>query len=438
MNNEALDRLRVPAAWALLGAVGAHMLGGLINVFGTGGVGGSVAGNFYSDGSEHFFSPVIIGLILAAVALVVTAPRKSSVNLQIVIIAMVLTGLAALLAVVTLIMGFVWSGELGEMATGFSNLFVVAGQLAVVVFAGLFLLRVLNDPVRVPRSAPQFGQQGFAPQTGAQQSFAPQTGAQQSFAPQAQQGYAPTGGQPAYPQQDWSAQQAQAGYTDPAQQGQAGYTDPGQQAQQGYAADQTQQGYPADQSQQGYTQQQGWPQGQEGYAAGTGQEGYQQGYTATGGQQGYDWQQQAQQPQQDQQQYDWQQGQQGQAGYTDPGRQAQQQGWDPYAQQQGQQHGYTTTGGQPSYGRQYDPSAYGTPAGTEGEQGGDHRQDTPGGSYYSDDQRAADPNRPQTGPQYGGQYGSGYGESYGSDQGGQAGTDPSAGQQGWYGNDDRR
>ncbi|MFC4562019.1 hypothetical protein ACFO4E_09145 [Nocardiopsis mangrovi] len=420
MNIEPLNRLRLPAAWILLGAVGAQILGGLIDVFGTTGVGGSIAGSFAADGSAYFFSPVLTALVLAAVALVITAPQRSSVNFPVVLIGLILTGLSALLAVVTLIMGFVYAGEINEIAGGFGGMFAVGGQLAIVIFAGLFQLRVLNDQTLVPRSAPvPVGQQPFAPHTGAQQSFAPQ---------QPVQGYAPTGGQAAY-QPEWGAQQAQQPYADPAQtqqpyadpaQAQQAYADPAhtQQPQQQVYADpaQPQQPY-ADPAQQGQAYAQGWPQ--EAYRQPTGaqepyqqqHDAYQQGYHPTGGQQAYGatgGQQAAAYGQ------EWQQGQQqAQAGY------------DPYgaAQQAHQQQA------QQPYGSAYEPAQQPAPA--------EQRPDTPTEQFYAPEtQQAAD-----TPGQAGGQYGAGAGyggESYGSDQHGQAGSTPSGGQQGWYRDDDRR
>src|SRR5690606_36604036 len=107
-----------------------------------------------------------------------------------------------------------------------ADLFAIAGQAAVLVFAGIFLLRVLNDPNLVPRA-----QQGYAPQTGAQQPY-PAADPSQTY-----------GGQQAFDQA--YADPAQQAYADPAQQG---YADP---AQQGYAATGGQQAYdPAQYGQQ--------------------------------------------------------------------------------------------------------------------------------------------------------------------------------------------
>ncbi|MDA8371353.1 MAG: hypothetical protein M0026_16010 [Nocardiopsaceae bacterium] len=479
MNNEAIQRLRVPAAWALLGAVGAHVLGGLIYVFGAGGFQGSVASNFYYEGSAFFFSPALIAMILGAVFLVITAPQRSSANFPIVLIGLIFTGIAAFMALITLVMSFVWASEQGAMANGFSALFSIAGRIAVIAFAGLFLLKVFSDQTLVPRSAPPqmppMGQpQSFAPQTGAQQSFAPQMGAQQSLAAQ---GYAdPT--QSAY-------QQPQQGYADPTQ---SAY----QQPQQDWGTQQ--QGY-ADLAQQGYGQ--SWQQGQDAYLQQSGaQESYQAGYTQSGSQQPYgqDWQagqpgydsvgaqqsqaygtggQQAYGSAYDPAQYAPQGGVGGEQAYGQAygtgGQQAYGSAYDPaqYAPQSGvggeQAYGQAYgTGGQQAYGSAYDPAQYAPQSGTEGEQAAqdaaqygwyqqpaadpeqpaqnqnaEQRQDAPLESFFASEeqQNAADlPQSPD--PGYGGQYGTG--SSYDSDQLGQPGADYADGQQNWYRDDDRR
>ncbi|GAA4893334.1 hypothetical protein [Streptomonospora salina] len=415
MNNEALNRLRVPAAWALLGAVVAHMLGGLIYTFGHDpGYEVSAAGNFTSVGSDLFYGPVLVAMLVAAVALVVTAPAPASVNFPVVLVALCLTGFAALTGVVGVITGFINANDTGSLGGGFASFLSIGGQLALIVVAGLFMLRVFGDHRLVPRSAPQqgmpMGQPGVPPYTGAQQSFAPQgypTGGQQPFD---QQGYA-TGGQAAYQQpqpQDWAAQQAYGGQQAYGAQQAYGTQQPQpdayeQQYQQAYgpapAADQgylaqdpfAQAAYGADPAQQQYYGadaqggqaypaqdpaaqypygagsggQQPYPQtwGQPGEAypgAGTGrQDAYQPGYGASGGQPAYgqDWQQQ---------------------GYGQPG----QAGYDPYGQygQYGQQaYG---TGGQPGYATGAGDQYYGA-AGGQQPYGTGTGYTTGGQQYYS-------------------------------------------------------
>ncbi|MDT0301586.1 mediator complex subunit 15 domain-containing protein [Streptomonospora wellingtoniae] len=388
MNNEALNRLRVPAAWALLGAVAAHMLGGVIFVMGHGSTyDATAAANFTAVGTDLLHGPLLVGLLAGAVALVATAPVKTSVNFPVVLTALIMTGFAALMGVVGVVMGFIDANESGEIADGFTSFLSVGGQLAVTVFAGLFMLRVFGDHELVPRSAPPqqgmpIGTPGFPPQTGAQQSFAPQTGGQQPFA---QPGYS-TGGQAAYqpqPQQDWAGQQsyggapAQPGAYDPNQQQTYagdpstayGYGAQQPAAQQPYAADPIAgQGYSPDPmgqsaygAQQAYgtdpTAGQGYfpdPAGQPAYGAGS---GGQQSYTPTWQGQGADAYPQAGTGQDPYQTAQPAYGQTG--GQTSYGQGAYGQGYQPGYDAYGQQPYATGSGGQSVYGTG-GQSAYGT------------------------------------------------------------------------------
>ncbi|MFD0773009.1 hypothetical protein ACFQZ2_03630 [Streptomonospora algeriensis] len=367
MNNEALNRLRVPAAWALLGAVVAQMLGGLVYIFGHGSAyDASVAANFTGVGSDLFHGPVLIGMLVAAVALVVTAPTKTSVNFPVVLVALILTGLAALMGVVGVIMGFVNANETGNLADGFASFLSVGGQLAVIAVAGLFVLRVFGDHELVPRSGPQqgmpMGQPGFPPQTGAQQSFAPQgypTGGQQAFG---QQGY-PTGGQPAYQQpqqQDWAVQQdwaAQQTYGAPQQQ--PGGYDPNQQYQQSYGADPAAQGYvqePVAQQPYGaapaagqtYAPQE--PMAHPGYGTDPAQQQY-YGADAPGGQ--------AYMPQEPVAQSPYGVGSGGQQPYTQTWGQPGESYPHAGTGQETYQPGYSASGGQSAYGQDWQQQGYG-------------------------------------------------------------------------------
>ncbi|RNL81552.1 hypothetical protein [Halostreptopolyspora alba] len=479
--------MRVPAAWALLGAVGAQMLGGLIYIFGADGDYTSPARNISEMGASSFFGPVTVALLLAAVFLVVTGPRRTAA-FPVVLTSLILAGIAALMGVIALITGFVAAGDIDAMGYGFAKFFETASYLAILVFAGIFLIKIFGDENLVPRAAPapamgQPGyQQGFAPQTGAQQAFDPQMSqgfAQQGYDPQMSQGFAAqTGGQQSFQQQDWQYQQQ--GY-DPYQ-GYAAYGD--QSYQQGYA-DPGQQGY-ADPNQSAYGL--NWPQQAEGYAQ------------PSGGQPAYgqDWQYQQQDWQYQQQGYDpnqqaygqgWSAEQQmpyaGQPGYTSGGQPA---GYDAYAPYQaygtggqpaygaGDQLGYGTggqaaygmggypaygTGGQAAYGGAYDPGAYAPqgyadtpgvdPTQQPGEQAaqdaiqygwyqqpadqGGERHDTPMDQFFgSEGQQAHDPHHADQGyAQYG--TGAAYGENHPADQQGQGEVGE---QYPWYRDDDRR
>ncbi|PDP88367.1 hypothetical protein CQJ94_07735 [Glycomyces fuscus] len=438
MKNETLERLRLPGAWVLIGAVGASMLAGLINLISGSSYPNSFAGTMTSAG-PNFFGLAVVVLLAAAVALVLTGERTRSSAQPIVLIAMVMSGVGLLFALISLITAFVWGAEAGNMGLGFAGFVSTLGSGAVLGVLGFALLKIFNDPALVPRSVPQ---QGAYPQ-----QFPPATGAQQSFA---QPGYP---GQPADPAQT-GAQQYGA---DPAQQayGQQYGVDPAVQQQYGTGAQQAYgQQYGTDAQQQyGTGAQQAY--GQQYGTDASGQQPVQQGYDAA-------------------QQYGQQYGTDASAQQygADPAQQAygQQYGADPAAQQQysadpaqqayGQQYGTDASGQQAAYGQPgeyaYDPSQY-APQGTgqqpaSGEQAaqdaiqygwyqgadqGQQAQDAPADGnldpFFNSGENTGSQTPGQGGGSYGGQYGAGTG--YGSDQQGQSGTGD---QQGWYGGEDKR
>jgi len=278
LNNESIQRLREPAAWALLGAVAAIQLGALIYVFGgESGTGmGGVSGAFV-DIRDAVLGPGTVAMVLAAVALVLTGPNRSPRAFGIVMMAMIELGVGALLGVISLIMGFVVYGGYGFLASAFQHFFTTGAFLTVVVFAGLFLLRVFNDPTLVPRAS---AAQAYP--TGAQPSFAQQqpgylTGAQPSAQTGAwqQQGDSYTQAQPATAQTGaWQQQgdaytQAQPATAQSGGQQAAGYD------QSAYGQQYQQQGYDqAAYSQSGGQQAAGYDQ------SAYGQQYQQPGYTA--------------------------------------------------------------------------------------------------------------------------------------------------------------
>ena len=228
MNNESIQRLREPAAWALLGATAAVLLGALIHIFG--GPGPDTSARF-ADVGGSVIGPGTVALILAAVALVLTAPNRSPRTFGIVMMAIIELGVGALLGVISLIMGFVAYGDL-NLAGAFQHFFTIGAYLTVAVFAGIFLIRAFNDPNLVPRatasSYPSGTQQAFNQQqtpgyvTGAQQS-AGQAGAWQQSqtgagaeAQQAVSGYDQSAYGQQYQQGGYSASDSEATLVQPA------------------------------------------------------------------------------------------------------------------------------------------------------------------------------------------------------------------------------
>src|SRR5690606_27997138 len=111
LNNEAINRLRLPAAWALLGAVAAQMVAGLIRTFA--GMEGAYGSFSFSVSGADFYTPIIVGLVLAAVALVITAPQKTSANFGVVLTGLIRLGVGALCALIGLLAGFANAGTRG-------------------------------------------------------------------------------------------------------------------------------------------------------------------------------------------------------------------------------------------------------------------------------------------------------------------------------------
>ena len=265
MKNETLDRLRLPSAWIMVGAVGALMLAGLIGLIaGSSGLYGSFPAAMTSSGGRFFGAEVIL-LLIGAVALVLTGERSRYSALPVIVATMIMTGVGLLFVLVNVITVFVANSE--EIAHGFAGFLSTGAHGAVLGVFGFFLLKVFNDPTLVPRPSQQAGQhnpQQFPPATGAHQTFAgasyPQTtdqSAQQGYDASAygQQGY----GQDAAAQQQAYGTGAQQAYDASAYGQQQGY-DQSQYAPQG--TDQTQQAGTGEQAAQDAIQY-GWYQGAE-------------------------------------------------------------------------------------------------------------------------------------------------------------------------------
>ncbi|WP_306366283.1 hypothetical protein [Nocardiopsis sp. CC223A] len=425
MNNETLERLRLPAAWVLIGAVGAGVLAGFIQLIAGSGYPGSFASALGGAGGNFFGLSVVI-LLAVAVLLVTTSERTRPSAFGIVLTALIFSGLGLLFALINLITEFIAASEIDAISLGFAGFLSTLGQGAVLGIFAFALLKVFNDPTLVPRATPQAQTYGGYPQAYAQPGY---------------QDPAMTGGQPAAdPAQAVSGQQAAY---DPNQYGQPQHYATG--AQQSYAQPQAYdtsaqqaQAYDAAQpQQQAYDPNQYGQQAQQQYGTGAQQAYGQQGYDASA-QQGYG---QAQQ-----QGYDASAQQYG----TDAS--GQQAAYDPnqYGQQAQQQYG---TDAQQGYGQAYDPSQYapqGEQPAASGEQaaqdainygwygqGQQQPQGQPSESgvepFFNSGENNGTETTDQGGSAYGDQYGSGPG--YGSDQQGQGGT---GGQQGWYGGEGQR
>jgi hypothetical protein len=296
VNYDAVQRLREPAAWALITAAGLQLLAGLILLF--------AASSFTVQAvSEVSGGNVLTGIALAAIVVVavllVTRGESPSPQARTIVLAgLVILGLAALFTVVAVLAGLAAGGD--ETGLGLSSKLAVflygVAKVIVIGIAAYFVYTVFQAlqparPAAQPGGIPQ-GQEGYPgyPQQGQYGDYAqPQSYEQQGYAPQGyeQQGYEQQGyqQQPGYGQQyqqynqpDYQQQQQQPygqqqpdyyqQQTDPVQQpyGQQPQPGYGQEPQPGYGQE-PEQGYGQEQQQQ----QQGY--GQQPPAAGEGDPG---------------------------------------------------------------------------------------------------------------------------------------------------------------------
>ncbi|MEU3025255.1 hypothetical protein ABZ644_21450, partial [Nocardiopsis alba] len=252
MNNETLERLRLPGAWVLLGAAGVTMLSGLIRlIIKASEFNGSFASAMGETGGS-FYGLTITLLLVAAVVLVFSSERARQSAFPVVLTTMILAGVGLLFCLIGLISGFIEDANGGLIFSGFLSM---AAQGAVLGFFGFYLIKIFNDPNVVPRAQPQQAQYG--------QQFPSPTGTQQPFA------------QPGYPAQADASQQVYGQqYGQDAQQAVYGQ----EAAQQAYGADAQQAyGQEAAYGQDAAAQQQAYGTGaQQGYGQQYGQEAAQQ------------------------------------------------------------------------------------------------------------------------------------------------------------------
>ena len=240
MVTDATKKLREPVAYILLAFAGLIVLASLIRLF-VGGAGFTAA----AGGVQGILTPPSFGAVLLLLSLVgsvwlVNEAGERTPNARTVALAaLVITGVAALIGLITAFAGFNETSSAGIKVVGF---IYALGGLALYGAAGLYILKTyqaLPAPVRAPKPG-QFAPQGQAPygqqQYGQQAPYGQQGGYGQ---PQGQQGQ--------YGQYD-QGQGQYGGYGAAAGAGAAG-------AAGGYAA--------AQGEQQQWPQEQGWNQGEQ-------------------------------------------------------------------------------------------------------------------------------------------------------------------------------
>ncbi|GAB2848547.1 hypothetical protein GCM10022221_54890 [Actinocorallia aurea] len=245
MNTEALQRLREPAAYLLLGAAALQVLAGLIWLFSGSGFTQSAYGETSSSGN---FTGLILSVLLVLAVLFVTRPAPSAAAKNVVTGALAIAGIGLLLGVISL-----FSGLLAEFATGGGKAAAFFYGLSKLAISGgtayfVFLNFKTFQPVRpAPVPGQVYGQQPYAADPYGQQQYGqPQYGVQDPYAQPAQP--AAPGQDPYTPQH--SAQPGQDPYAPPQPQ----YGQPGQ-----YGAPQD----PYGQQQPQYGQQPAQPQPQQ-------------------------------------------------------------------------------------------------------------------------------------------------------------------------------
>ena len=278
MDKDALQKLREPAAFALVGAAGLQVLAGLVSLLGGS---GSFTYRALAE-AENFGLLTGIGVAALAILAVLLVTRGDSPSPQariIVIVALAVLGVGILFGVITTLAGMAASspsysiggqtvsgGGPGFGEKGPAFLFGIS-KLAVSAIAGYFVFSIFQSlqPAK-PAAQPgglqqgyqqypqQYGQPGYeayGQQQYPQQQYGQPDPQQQYGQPDPQQQY----GQQAYPQQQPYPQQ-QYGQQPPAgdDEGEAGWT-------QAYGGQTPHQGQPAPQE---GGEQQGWYGGDQG------------------------------------------------------------------------------------------------------------------------------------------------------------------------------
>ncbi|MFI6518855.1 hypothetical protein ACIBF1_25090 [Spirillospora sp. NPDC050679] len=285
MNKEAVQRLREPAAWVLLGAAGLQLLAGLIVLLAGGGEGSTFKGRAFAEITGGFFTNVVtVALVAAAVAVSLWGGPPTRQARTVVMGALGVLGGIALFAVVCWLSAMLVDTTSAAAAEKLGVFLYGASRLAVVGLAIWFVLTIFKgmQPARpaapqgqMAQGYPDFGYQQGQQQYGGQQQFGhPQDFQQGQPGQQPGQQYQQFGQQPGYGQ--GGEGQQQPGYGEGQQ---PGY---GQQPQYGQPP-QGQPGQQPDQQYQQYGQQPGYGQGTGGHQQpGYGGEGRQQSPSDTG------------------------------------------------------------------------------------------------------------------------------------------------------------
>lgn len=222
MNNDAVQRLREPGAWALLGSVALQILAGLIGLLfgGSGGVPFTFRAFQYVNADQFFTSVAVAGLTVLAVLMATRfggGPTKQARTIA--MLGLVLLGVIALVDVICMLAGLAMGGREGIVLDGGLTAKLVmflygVAKLAVVSVGGYYVLTIYQSFGPPAPVAPQYPQQMYGaqgqpygqPQYGrpqqAQQPYGQGPGQVPGQTPQ-YYGQAPYGQQAAYGQQPY-------------------------------------------------------------------------------------------------------------------------------------------------------------------------------------------------------------------------------------------
>lgn len=229
MNKDALQRLREPAAFALLGAAGLQLLAGLIYLFS----GNSFTSNALGETLQlGYFAGLPIAILTAgAVFFAVYGEPQAKQARNVVFGALGVLGVAALFGVICVLSGLVADNATGGLKA--ASFFYGVGKLLLVAIAGYYVFTVFQalQPAR-PAGMPgglgagqPYGQQQYGQPGDPYAQGQPGYGQQQQY------------GQPADPyaqQQQYGQQQYGQPAADPYAQPQQPASDPYAQGQPGY------------------------------------------------------------------------------------------------------------------------------------------------------------------------------------------------------------
>jgi hypothetical protein len=206
VNKEAVQRLREPAAWALVASAGLQFLAGIVMLLTSGGdevTGAPFTVRAFSEltSGQLFTSVTVVGQLALAVWLVIQGERPSPQARTIVMIALGVIAAVALFSVI------VWLSALIPHVPAMAKLAVFlfgAGKVAVTAIGGWFIWAAFQG-LQPARPAPQQVPPGYGYQQGQQQYGYGQDGQP------AQQGYDQGQQQAYYSQQQYPQQQGQPG-----------------------------------------------------------------------------------------------------------------------------------------------------------------------------------------------------------------------------------